>query len=160
MRSRNSKTIDINNLLALRGEWRGTRQKMVFTNGCFDIMHLGHLDYLEFAREQGDLLVVGVNSDNSVKRNKGVNRPVFTQDRRAAMLAGLECVDYVIVFEEDEPAGLIAKIIPDVLVKGEDWSHYVSGRETVEANGGRVVLAPLIPGLSTSNIIKMIKEMD
>lgn len=133
-------------------------RKVVFTNGAFDILHLGHVDYLTFARKQGDCLVVGLNSDASVRRYKGDKRPVVPEGERAAMLSGLRAVDYVVLFDEDEPKELIAHLLPDVLVKGEDWAHYVSGRDVVEANGGRVVLAPLVAGKSTTNIIRKIVE--
>src|SRR5580700_3884774 len=119
--------------------------KVVFTNGAFDILHLGHLTYMTFAREQGDCLVVGLNSDASVRRYKGEKRPIVPQEERATMLAGLKCVDYVVIFDEDEPRDLIAHIMPDVLIKGEDWAHYVSGRDMVEAR-------------STTNIVKKIVE--
>jgi D-beta-D-heptose 7-phosphate kinase/D-beta-D-heptose 1-phosphate adenosyltransferase len=133
-------------------------RKLVFTNGCFDILHPGHVEYLAFARQQGDALLVGLNSDASVRRNKGPLRPIVSQDDRARVLASLEAVDYVVLFDEDEPAPLIGSIIPDVLVKGEDWSHYVSGREIVERHGGRVVLARLVPGRSTTDIIGRIRQ--
>jgi D-beta-D-heptose 7-phosphate kinase/D-beta-D-heptose 1-phosphate adenosyltransferase len=133
-------------------------KKVVFTNGAFDILHLGHLTYMTFARQQGDCLIVGLNSDASVKRYKGDKRPIVPQQERATMLAGLKCVDYVVIFDEDEPKELIAHLLPDVLVKGEDWAHYVSGREVVEANGGRVILAKLVAGRSTTNIIKKVVE--
>jgi D-beta-D-heptose 7-phosphate kinase/D-beta-D-heptose 1-phosphate adenosyltransferase len=133
-------------------------KKVVFTNGAFDIQHLGHLTYMTFARQQGDCLIVGLNSDASVKRYKGDKRPIVPQQERATMLAGLKCVDYVVIFDEDEPKELIAHLLPDVLVKGEDWAHYVSGREVVEANGGRVILAKLVAGRSTTNIIKKVVE--
>jgi len=131
-------------------------KRIVFTNGCFDILHTGHIDYIQFARRQGDVLVIGLNSDASVRRNKGPDRPIVGDRDRARVLASLEAVDYVVLFDEDEPADLIAKLLPDVLVKGEDWAHYVSGRETVEQHGGKVVLAPLTQGRSTSNIIERI----
>ena len=131
---------------------------LVFTNGCFDILHRGHVSYLAFARNQGDALVVGVNSDASVKRNKGEDRPINTQDDRAYVLASLRAVDYVVVFDEQEPRGLIAQILPQVLVKGKDWAHFVSGRDVVEANGGRVVLADMVEGRSTTNTIKQIVQ--
>jgi len=129
-------------------------EKIAFTNGCFDILHAGHVSYLDFARRQGDALAVGLNADASVQRAKGPTRPVNPERDRALVLAALEAVDYVIVFDEDEPAGLIADILPDVLVKGADWAHYVSGREAVEAAGGRVVLAELVPGRSTTGMIR------
>lgn len=137
---------------------RAAGKKVVFTNGAFDILHLGHLTYMTFAREQGDCLVVGLNSDASVKRYKGEKRPIVPEQERATMLAGLKCVDYVVIFDEDEPKELIAHLLPDVLVKGEDWAHYVSGREVVEANGGKVVLAKMVEGRSTTNVIKKIVE--
>jgi D-beta-D-heptose 7-phosphate kinase/D-beta-D-heptose 1-phosphate adenosyltransferase len=133
-------------------------QKVVFTNGAFDILHLGHLTYMTFARRQGDCLVVGLNSDASVKRYKGDKRPIVPEQERATLLAGLKCVDYVVIFDEDEPKELIAHILPDVLVKGEDWAHYVSGRDIVEAHGGKVVLAKMVEGRSTTNIIKKVTE--
>jgi rfaE bifunctional protein nucleotidyltransferase chain/domain len=131
---------------------------VVFTNGAFDILHVGHLSYLEFARAQGDCLIVGLNSDASIKRYKGRDRPINACADRARLLLGLRCVDFVVVFEEDEPKDLIRKLLPDVLVKGADWAHYVSGRDIVEANGGKVVLAKLVEGRSTSRIIEAIQD--
>jgi rfaE bifunctional protein nucleotidyltransferase chain/domain len=139
------------------GRRQAAGEKVVFTNGSFDLLHLGHLDYLTFARAQGDCLVVGLNSDESVRRYKGPTRPILPQAERAALLSGLRAVDYVVIFDEDEPKELIAELRPDVLVKGADWAHYVSGRESVEANGGRVVLANLVPGRSTSSIVEKIR---
>lgn len=136
---------------------REAGKTVVFTNGCFDILHTGHVDYIEFARRQGDALVIGLNSDASVHRNKGGNRPIVPQENRARVLAALEAVDYVVVFDEDEPEQLIEELLPDVLVKGADWSHYVSGRDVVEKNGGRVVLAELTEGQSTTGIIEIIE---
>lgn len=129
---------------------------LVFTNGCFDILHTGHVTYLTFARQQGDALVVGLNADASVRRAKGPTRPVNAQQDRALVLASLEAVDYVVIFDEDEPLTLVTELVPDVLVKGSDWAHYVSGREIVEAHGGRVVLADLVANRSTSGIIERI----
>jgi len=137
---------------------RATGKKVAFTNGAFDILHLGHLTYMTFAREQGDCLIVGLNSDASVRRYKGDKRPIVPQDERATMLASLRCVDYVVLFDEDEPRDLIAHILPDVLIKGEDWAHYVSGRDVVEANGGKVILAKMVEGRSTTNIIKKVVD--
>ncbi len=131
-------------------------KSLVFTNGCFDILHRGHVTYLTFARNQGDALVVGLNSDRSVKRNKGDNRPIHAQEDRAYVLGSLRAVDYVVVFDDEEPRRLIAEILPQVLVKGKDWAHYVSGRDVVEAHGGRVVLADLVGGRSTTNTIDKI----
>lgn len=159
-RTYKSKILDVAAMRKERERLRVQGKTLVFTNGCFDILHAGHLDYLTFARDQGDALVIGLNSDASVKRIKGKGRPVIPEKERAKMLAALEMVDYVVIFDEDEPAELIAKFLPDVLVKGEDWKHYVSGREIVEKNGGRVVLAPLTKGWSTSNIIEKIRRQN
>lgn len=153
-----SKILGIAAMRKERERLRAEGKSLVFTNGCFDILHAGHVDYLAFARDQGDALVVGLNSDASVRENKGKRRPVVPEKDRAKMLAALEAVDYVVIFDEDEPEHLISEILPDVLVKGEDWAHYVSGREIVEQNGGRVVLAPLTEGRSTSDIIRKIRE--
>jgi rfaE bifunctional protein nucleotidyltransferase chain/domain len=139
---------------------RADGKSLVFTNGCFDILHAGHVDYLAFARQQGEALTVGVNSDASVKRNKGDGRPINGEDDRAYVLAALESVDYVVIFTEDEPAPLIAEILPDILVKGADWAHFVSGREIVEANGGKVVLAEFVDGRSTTNTIDKIRAAE
>ena len=127
--------------------------KVVFTNGCFDILHRGHVTYLEFARTQGDALIIGLNSDASVRRLKGSTRPVNNETDRAFVLCGLRAVDAVVVFDEDEPRDLIAAIEPDVLVKGKDWAHYVSGSDIVEARGGCVVLADMVEGYSTTATI-------
>lgn len=133
---------------------------LVFTNGCFDILHRGHTEYLAFARAQGDALVVGLNSDASVRRAKGPTRPVNHEDDRAFVLGSLRAVDYVVIFDEDEPRDLIEKILPDVLVKGKDWAHYVSGRDVVEAHGGRVVLADMVEGKSTTATIEKMRAGD
>jgi len=139
-----------------RARLKAAGKTVSFTNGCFDILHSGHVTYLNFAREQGDVLVLGMNSDASVRRNKGNDRPINCEKDRAMVLAALECIDYVVLFDEDEPEELIAFLLPDVLVKGEDWAHYVSGREAVEAAGGKVVLAKLVEGRSTTETIKRI----
>lgn len=130
---------------------------LVFTNGCFDILHRGHADYLAFARAQGDALVVGLNSDASVHRAKGPTRPINPENDRAFVLGSLRAVDFVVIFDEDEPRDLIAKILPDVLVKGKDWAHFVSGRDIVEANGGRVVLAEMVEGRSTTATLERLR---
>ncbi len=131
-------------------------KKLVFTNGCFDILHRGHAEYLAFARAQGDALCVGLNSDASVRRNKGPARPVNPEHDRAFVVGSLRAVDFVVIFDEDEPRDLITKILPQVLVKGKDWAHYVSGREIVEANGGCVVLADMVEGRSTTGTIERV----
>jgi len=134
---------------------RAAGRKVVFTNGCFDILHAGHARYLHEARREGDVLVVGLNSDASVKRLKGAGRPVVPQDDRAELLASLGCVDYVVVFDEDTPERIIRDVEPDVLVKGEDWKDKgVVGREFVESRGGKVVLVKLLPGRSTTSIVE------
>ena len=143
-----------------RDQLDATGRKLVFSNGCFDILHRGHVQYLEFARAQGDSLVVGLNSDASVLRIKGPGRPINNEKDRAAVLSALRAVDGVVVFDEEEPRSLIEAILPHVLVKGHDWAHYVSGREVVEANGGRVVLAEFVEGLSTTNTIERILRAD
>lgn len=155
-----SKILDRTAMKAERERLRAKGHRLVFTNGCFDILHAGHVDYLAFARAQGDALLVGINSDASVRRNKGPTRPIVPEQDRAYVLAALQVVDYVTLFDEDEPAQLIAEIIPDVLVKGEDWAHYVSGRDIVERHGGKVVLARLVQGRSTTNIVERIRSMD
>lgn len=132
---------------------------IVFTNGTFDVLHAGHTTYLNHARSLGDALIVGLNSDKSIRSIKGEKRPIIPETQRALTLAALECVDYVVLFDEDEPRDLIAELLPDVLIKSEDWTHYVSGREVVEANGGRVVLSPMVEGLSTSGIIRKILDL-
>ncbi len=133
-------------------------ERLVFTNGCFDILHPGHVRYLAFAREQGDALVVGLNSDASVRRGKGPKRPINPEEDRAEVLLGLRSVDHVVVFDDDEPRDLIAEVLPQVLVKGKDWAHYVSGRDVVEANGGQVVLADLVAGRSTTSTIERVLD--
>ena len=143
---------------AQRDRLHAEGRTLVFTNGCFDILHRGHADYLAFARSQGDALVVGLNSDASVRRAKGPTRPVNPEQDRAYVLGSLRAVDFVVIFEEDEPRDLISQILPDVLVKGKDWAHYVSGRDIVEANGGRVVLAEMVEGRSTTATIERMRS--
>ena len=158
MKNYKLKIINLNDIIKLRKQFKKKNKKVVFTNGCFDILHKGHVTYLEFAKQQGDLLILGLNSDQSVKRNKGDSRPINCEQDRAEVVAALEFIDYVILFDEDEPIDVISAIIPDVLVKGEDWAHYVSGREIVETNGGKVVLAKMVEGKSTSKIIEKIEN--
>ncbi|MCE9614102.1 MAG: D-glycero-beta-D-manno-heptose 1-phosphate adenylyltransferase [Lentisphaerae bacterium] len=158
MRNLDDKILTRSAMIAERGRLRAAGKRLAFTNGCFDILHPGHIDYLAFARRQGDALVVGLNSDDSVRRFKGPQRPIVGQDDRAHVLAALEAVDYVVIFDEDEPVALLSEILPDVLIKGADWAHYVAGRDVVEANGGKVVLAPLVAGRSTTNIIATITQ--
>jgi D-beta-D-heptose 7-phosphate kinase/D-beta-D-heptose 1-phosphate adenosyltransferase len=155
-----SKVLSVADARKLRDRLHAGGRKLVFSNGCFDILHRGHVQYLEFARAQGDALIVGLNSDSSVSRNKGPGRPINSEEDRAIVLAALRAVDGVVIFDEDEPRTLIEAILPHVLVKGRDWAHYVSGREVVEANGGRVVLAELSEGHSTTNTIEKILRAD
>jgi D-beta-D-heptose 7-phosphate kinase/D-beta-D-heptose 1-phosphate adenosyltransferase len=154
MKNFRSKIVSLNKLIKLKSSFARNKQKVVFTNGCFDILHAGHISYLEFAKQQGDILILGLNSDLSVKRNKGDSRPINCEQDRATVVAALEFIDYIVIFNEDEPLEVIAKIIPNVLVKGKDWAHYVCGREIVEENGGQVILADLLEGKSTTTIIK------
>jgi rfaE bifunctional protein nucleotidyltransferase chain/domain len=134
-------------------------QRIVFTNGCFDLLHPGHVRLLEQARALGDALIVAINTDASVQRNKGSNRPIVPEGERAEILAALAAVDYVTFFDEPTPREIIARLRPDVLVKGSDWGpDEVVGREEVEAAGGRVVWIPLVPGQSTTNIVERIRS--
>jgi rfaE bifunctional protein nucleotidyltransferase chain/domain len=138
---------------------RSAGKTVVFTNGVFDLLHPGHLRYLRHARRLGDSLIVGVNSDRSVRANKGPRRPITPQDERAEILEALACVDGVVVFDEPTPHELITALQPDILVKGDDWAeHAIIGRDIVEARGGRVVRVPIEPGYSTTRIIEKIRE--
>lgn len=137
---------------------RASGQRIVFTNGVFDVLHPGHLRYLQSARRHGDLLIVGLNSDASVRRNKGPSRPINRETERAEVLAALSCVDAVAIFDLETPAEIIRRIQPDVLVKGADWAaDQIVGRDTVEARGGKVVLEPVELGYSTTAIVKKIR---
>jgi D-glycero-beta-D-manno-heptose 1-phosphate adenylyltransferase len=153
------KLLSVDEVRAERDKLVAAGKRLVFTNGCFDILHRGHVAYLSFARNQGDALVVGLNTDASVKANKGANRPIHGELDRAYILGSLRAVDFVVLFEEKEPKDIIARILPQVLVKGSDWAHYVSGRDIVEANGGMVVLADLVDGKSTTNTIERILQV-
>ncbi|RPJ17757.1 MAG: D-glycero-beta-D-manno-heptose 1-phosphate adenylyltransferase [Desulfobacteraceae bacterium] len=135
-------------------------KRVVFTNGCFDILHAGHVRYLTAARAEGDILVIGLNSDESVRLIKGEKRPIVPQTQRAEVLSGLSCVDYIVFFDEPDPSILIKDIAPDVLVKGGDWAEEdIIGADFVKAKGGRVVRISVVPGISTSSIIKRILEI-
>ena len=153
------RVVTLDELLAERRRLRAAGGTFVFTNGCFDLLHRGHLEYLAFARSLGDVLAVGLNSDDSVRRNKGPLRPIANEADRALMLCSLRCVDYVIVFDADTPQAIIEALSPDVLVKGGDWAHHVVGREFVEAHGGRVVLADVVAGCSTTNLIERVLQV-
>lgn len=144
---------------ALVSKWRKEGGKVVFTNGCFDILHFGHVDYLQKARLLGDKLVVGLNADESVSRFKGINRPIQDQDSRAMILASLQFVDLVVLFDEDTPLQLISALLPDVIVKGSDYlAENIVGAEVVKKNGGEVKTIDFVPGYSTSRIIERIKK--
>jgi rfaE bifunctional protein nucleotidyltransferase chain/domain len=145
-------------LVARRAAWRSQGKRVVFTNGCYDILHPGHVRLLEAARSLGDVLILALNTDASVQRLKGPSRPMLTQDERARLALQLEAVDAVTFFDEDTPRELIAEVLPDVLVKGADWSHFIAGREEVETAGGQVLALPLEPGYSTTNLVEQIVE--
>jgi D-beta-D-heptose 7-phosphate kinase/D-beta-D-heptose 1-phosphate adenosyltransferase len=151
-------SFDLPALVARRGSWRAEGRRVVFTNGCFDLLHPGHVALLEAARALGDLLVVGINSDASVRVLKGQGRPLVPESERAETLLALEAVDAVVVYEEPTPRAVIAALLPDVLVKGADWAEdAIVGREEVEAAGGRVVRVPLVPGRSTTGLVERIR---
>ena len=138
---------------------RSRGRVVVFTNGVFDLLHPGHLRYLKMARALGDALVVGLNADSSVRRNKGPERPVTKQDERAEILLALDCVDAVVYFDEETPAAIVSALQPDILVKGADWpADQIVGRDTVEARGGRVVRIPVEQGYSTTAILEKIRS--
>ncbi len=140
-------------------EWKSKGEKVVFTNGCFDIVHLGHVDYLEKARNLGDHLVVGLNTDSSVSRFKGPNRPVQDETSRARLLASFQFVDLVVLFNEDTPKDLISSLVPDVLVKGSDYlAENIVGADVVQGAGGKVTTLDFVPGYSTSKVIEKIKK--
>lgn len=140
-------------------QWRVKGLSVIFTNGCFDILHLGHIDYLEKARNKGDKLIIGLNTDNSIKILKGENRPINSEESRARLLAALEFVDIVVLFEEETPKKLIEYLIPDILVKGNDYKEEdIIGYEFVKRNGGRVETVELVDGFSTTNIIDKIRN--
>jgi rfaE bifunctional protein nucleotidyltransferase chain/domain len=139
-------------LISQRKKWKAAGKKVVFTNGCYDILHPGHIRLLERARSLGDVLILALNTDSSVQRLKGPSRPFFDERARAELALHLEAVDAVVLFDEDTPRELIAAVLPDVLVKGADWAHFIAGREEVEAAGGQVLALPLEPGYSTTDI--------
>ncbi|MBK7500806.1 MAG: D-glycero-beta-D-manno-heptose 1-phosphate adenylyltransferase [Ignavibacteriales bacterium] len=143
----------------IREQLKQQNKKVVFTNGCFDLIHSGHVDYLVKAKEMGDVLILALNSDLSIRSIKGDKRPILKQDERAFIVSNLKPVDYVTFFNEDTPAEIISELVPDVLVKGGDWAiEKIVGREIVEVNGGEVKTINFVNDQSTSNIIKIIKE--
>ena len=141
-------------LVEERALWKRQGKTVVFTNGCYDLLHPGHVRLLEQARSLGDILILALNSDASVRRMKGPSRPMISEMERAEMAVALAAVDAVTVLDEDTPRELIAEVLPDILVKGVDWSHFIAGREEVEAAGGRVLTISLEPGYSTTNIVE------
>ena len=153
------KILTPDDLMARLNSVHGSGQKIVFTNGCFDLLHVGHVRYLAEARSHGDLLIVGLNSDASVQMIKGPRRPIVSQAHRAEVLASLMCVDYVVIFEEPDPLRLIQTVKPDVLVKGEDWAeNAIIGAEDVESRGGKIVRISFVEKASTSGIIEAILQ--
>ncbi|MHB1546326.1 MAG: D-glycero-beta-D-manno-heptose 1-phosphate adenylyltransferase [bacterium] len=154
------KIIDFGNIKKEISKLKNERKKIVFTNGCFDIIHAGHVSYLNEAKSLGDVLIVGINSDESVKRLKGQDRPIICEKDRAYVLANIKPVDFVVIFGEDTPYNLIKEINPDFLVKGGDYNGKdVVGRNIVEHSGGKVVLIDFVKGKSTSNIIEKVKRL-
>ena len=152
-----SKIVKLKDLVQKISTLRESGRTIVFTNGCFDILHVGHVRYLAAARSEGDVLVVGLNSDDSTRSIKQENRPIVSQDQRAEVLAGLECVDYITVFNEPDPLKLIQALKPDVLVKGSDWKEEdIIGADVVKEGGGKVVRVDVVPDISTSRIIQRI----
>jgi D-beta-D-heptose 7-phosphate kinase/D-beta-D-heptose 1-phosphate adenosyltransferase len=153
------KILSMDQLLAERDQLRTAGKRLVFTNGVFDLLHVGHVRYLAHARELGDALVVAINSDRTVRELKGPDRPVFDQDERAEILAALRDVDYVVIFDDISPRSLIARLVPDVLVKGGDYQvDEIHGREEVEAAGGKVIPLPFVPGASTTLLLERMKK--
>lgn len=149
----------LSEMKSLRMHFKQQNKKIVFTNGVFDLIHAGHVDYLSKAKLLGDVLIVGMNTDESVKRIKGDKRPILKQEERAFIISNLKPVDFVVLFDEDTPAKLIDELIPDILVKGADWSiDKIVGKETVEKNGGEVKTIEFVNDQSTSKIIEIIKN--
>jgi D-beta-D-heptose 7-phosphate kinase/D-beta-D-heptose 1-phosphate adenosyltransferase len=155
-----SKVKTVRRLKPILARLRRRGERIVFTNGCFDLLHIGHLRYLQRARRHGDRLVVAINSDRSVREIKGPPRPLLPQAERAELLAALSCVDFVTIFNEPDPLAVIAMLKPDVLIKGSDWGHNkIIGREVVERRGGRVRRVPLVKGVSTTRLIEKILKL-
>jgi D-glycero-beta-D-manno-heptose 1-phosphate adenylyltransferase len=143
-------------LIDFRAQWKREGKTVVFTNGCYDILHPGHIRLLESARSMGDILILALNTDASVQRIKGPTRPLIHERDRAELACALAAVDAVTFFDEDTPRELIAAVLPDILIKGADWAHFIAGREEVEAAGGKVLALPLEPGYSTTGILEEI----
>jgi len=157
---KNEKIITREQVSQIVSQLKREGRKVAFTNGCFDLLHIGHLELLEHARKLGDILIVGLNSDDSVRRLKGPQRPINTQLDRARILAALEVVDYVVIFDEDTPLELIQTVMPDFLIKGGDYNpDAIVGSEFVESYGGKVIVFPLVRGKSTSDLINTIFQL-
>ncbi len=160
MQTTANKIKSLNELKSLIKQWQEAGDEVVFTNGCFDILHLGHIDYLEKSRALGNKLVIGLNSDNSVRRIKGEERPLNNEYSRARILAALSFVDAVVFFSEDTPKELISQLLPNILVKGNDYlAENIVGADIVKKNGGRVKTISLVDGYSTTNIVEKIKKL-
>jgi len=158
MNRKTSGVVSLNDAGRLAADLHAQGKRVVFTNGVFDLLHPGHVRYLQAARNEGDALIVGINSDRSVRANKGPSRPIIPENERAELLAALACVDGVVVFDEDTPADIIRQVQPDVLVKGADWAEEdIVGRDEVVARGGRVERIAIVPGVSTSEIIRRMR---
>ena len=154
-----AKILSADQMREVRQRLRASGTRLVFTNGVFDLLHVGHVRYLAQARALGDALVVAINSDRSVRELKGPDRPVFDQDERAEILAALRHVDYVVIFDDVSPRSLIGKLLPDVLVKGGDYQiDEIHGREEVEAAGGKVIPLPFVPGASTTSLLERMRK--
>lgn len=150
-------TTTLDKLIEIRESLKQNKKKVVFTNGCFDILHAGHVDYLNKSKECGDILILGLNSDSSVSNLKGKNRPIINQDERAFILGNLKAVDYVVLFDEPTPLNLIKSLLPDVLIKGADWDiENIVGKDVVEENGGEIKTIKFITNQSTTNIIEKV----
>lgn len=151
--------LGIDELVEIRKQLKSQNKKVVFTNGCFDILHAGHVDYLNKSKELGDVLILGLNSDSSIRNIKGEKRPVVPQNERAFILSNLKAVDYVTIFNEDDPYEVIKKVVPDILVKGADWKvENIIGKDVVEKAGGKVETIEFVNMQSTTNIIKTVLE--
>jgi rfaE bifunctional protein nucleotidyltransferase chain/domain len=151
--------VTLDEMIKIRKKLKENSKSVVFTNGCFDLIHAGHIDYLLKSKSLGDILIVGLNTDISIKKIKGETRPIISQDQRAFVLSNIKPVDYVCFFDEETPERIISELIPDILVKGSDWPiDKIVGRQIVESNGGKVVTIDFVNNQSTSNIIKIILE--
>jgi D-glycero-beta-D-manno-heptose 1-phosphate adenylyltransferase len=160
VRAENAPVLTLEQAVAWTASQRARGRVIVFTNGVYDLVHPGHVQYLQAARAEGDLLIVAVNSDRSVRANKGPSRPILPEQERAELIAALACVDAVLIFDAETPAAVIAALQPDVLVKGADWAQdAIVGRDVVEARGGRVVRMTMTEGYSTSAIVETVKRL-